>query len=177
GPFSAIPDPSDHPYARFLREFYPCAPPRASAVVEELELDAPILRTPGVGLVVGDRFVRTGAARLEPRFFHAVLHEVVLDRVGATLREREVGVACADAVGVPGDLDAQVGVLLQHFDRAIEQIERRLADRRLVEVELDAFDDAAELLDLLRTLVGAAVGILELVVGLRSEEHTSELQS
>src|SRR5690606_15142973 len=38
--------------------------------------------------------------------------------------------------------------------------------RRLVEVELDALDDAAELLDLLRTLVGAAVGILELVVGL-----------
>ncbi len=65
------------------------------------------------------------------------------------------------------DLDAQVGVVLENLDRRVEQWLGLRANVRLAGGEENALDDPGELLDLLREIVRAAVGILEPVERLR----------
>src|SRR5690606_14116924 len=67
---------------------------------------------------------------------------------------------------VTDDLDANVGVVVEHTDGAIERGLAGLGDLGRVELELDALDDAGPLAHWLGDLVGAAVLVLETVVGL-----------
>ncbi len=75
--------------------------------------------------------------------------------------------AVAVGVGVAGDLDLDLRIVLEHLGRVVEGRLRRRLDRRLVGVEEDALDHAGEPLDLLGHLVGAAVLVLIIVLGLR----------
>src|SRR5262249_9224150 len=130
-----------------------CAPPVARAGRR---------RRPGIDGAIGA--VADGG---EPVLGDALRHEVGLHRVGALLGELDVEVVLAHVVGVPLDLELRRRVADPDARRLVEDLVRGLADRRLAGVERDALDHAGELLHLLRHLVGAAVVVLEAVLGLR----------
>src|SRR5215471_11690070 len=56
---------------------------RSVAAAQNLEFDAPVLGATFVGVVVGDRFVRTKSVRLQARRVDAVLDEILHHRAGA----------------------------------------------------------------------------------------------
>jgi hypothetical protein len=113
-----------------------------------------------------DRLVRTEALRLEASAVDAVVDEVL--RTDAARRfDRSMLCSRAPSESVcPGCFQRgrEVG---EHLDRAVEGDLGARLDRVLVDVEVDALDDAADLLDGLRQLVGAAVGVVDLVDRLR----------
>src|ERR1051325_11223637 len=99
------------------------------------ELDAAILRTALRGAVVGDRD-RLAVALGD----HAVAGDVLLDevaphRVGAALRQLEVGAIAALAVGVALDLDLDRRVVLERLGDLVEQCVRDPPDHRAVGLE------------------------------------------
>src|SRR5207247_7963236 len=96
----------------------------------------------------------------------ALRDEVGLHRLRALLRELLVVGGLAHVVGVAADLQLHVGVVLQHLHGAIEHGVGALQDLRRAGLEVDALDDAGELLDLGGHLVGAAVLVLIVVLGL-----------
>ena len=71
----------------------------------------------------------------------AAAGEVLADRVGAALAERQVVFRRADVAGVALDLDAQVRVLLQRADRLVERARRFGPQAVAVEVEVDVLED------------------------------------
>jgi hypothetical protein len=77
----------------------------------------------------------------EPIGADAAAREIVAHRVGAPLAERQVVLGRADVAGVPFDLDAQVGVLLQRPDRLVEGARGLRPQRVAVEVEVHVLED------------------------------------
>src|ERR1039457_6462218 len=70
------------------------------------------------------------------------------------------------AVGVARDLEIHVGEVLQDLEGSVENRKRSGQDFRRGGLEVDAFDDPGELLDLRRDLVGATLLVLVVVEGL-----------
>src|SRR5688572_29950517 len=102
------------------------------------DLDAAVLRAPGFGVVAGDRAGLAGADDDEALAIQATALQVAGDRIGALLGQLLVVGIAADAVGVAGDLDHGLVVLLQRARDVVEHgIELRL-EVGLVEVEGDA---------------------------------------
>ncbi|WP_297918522.1 hypothetical protein, partial [Metallibacterium sp.] len=89
--------------------------------VLDLELDATVLRTTLGGGIAGHRIklaVALGADDL--RFGHAMVDQVVLDELGATLGQLQVIGLAADRIGVAVDLDFRVRVALQRIGGLFE---------------------------------------------------------
>src|SRR5690606_27203792 len=133
---------------------------------QQRELHAAVLGARRLGLARVDRLVGAVAAGDQAVLGDALGHEVVLHGLGAPLRQVAVVLGAAGVVGVAGDLDAQVRVLLEDLERPVEGAERGAGEIRRVHLEVDALDDAGELLDLLGHLVRAAVAVLVPVHGL-----------
>ena len=81
--------------------------------------------------------------------------------------ELAVGLAERLVVGVALDLELEVRELLEHRDRLVERLVRARQQVGRADLEVDALDDAGELLHLRRDLVRAAVLVLVAVLGLR----------
>src|SRR6185369_266714 len=97
-----------------------------------------IVRTVFVG-VRGDRAALAVADRTDQTTgVDAVAGQVVIHRLGATLRQLLVVLVGTLGIGVTGDFNLQVGVALQDFGGFAEDLHGIRTQRRLVVVEVDA---------------------------------------
>ena len=98
---------------------------RAVLGLQDLELDAAVLRPRGLVVPRIDGAVEAIALAAQPVLRDAALHERRHHRVHARLRELEVVLLGAALVGVPGDLDErEVLVLLQRLGDDVDDLER-----------------------------------------------------
>src|SRR5690606_10128534 len=79
----------------------------------------------------------TGRA-LQAACIDAVAGQVVVHGLGATLGQALVVLLGTDGVGVAGNLDTQIRVTTQDFDRLVQDLHRIRAQGRTVEVEVHA---------------------------------------
>src|ERR1051325_4642126 len=134
------------------------------------ELDAAILRTALRGAVVGDRDRAPVALGDRAVAGDVLLDEVAPHRVGAALRQLEVGAIAALAVGVALDLDLDRRVVLERLGDLVEQCVRDPPDHRavgleehgLLELDLGLGDDHEVVL--LRAAVGRRAGLVGALV-------------
>src|SRR5690606_34970200 len=138
------------------------------------DLDAAVLLAAGGGGVARDRVFLSVAARADPRARDAALDEGRANGVGGALREAEVELRAADAIGEALDEDVALGVLVEERDEGIDGaagagLERRLA--RIEEHVAEGEHEAAprelglELGDLFGELLGTGEGGLGLGAG------------
>src|SRR6202011_4749061 len=82
----------------------------------DLDLDSPVLRTPFLGRIAGNRIALAAPRDIHQRGGYALSDQIVAHRGGAVLGQHVVIGVRADAVGVTGYVDRlQVGALeLRH---------------------------------------------------------------
>src|SRR5262245_51249403 len=85
------------------------------------KLHPPVLGASLVGAVVGDRHVLSEPARLHPRRVDSLAGEVLLHRLGALLRQPQVELGVAAAVGVPLDPHPDRRVVGERRGHLVEQ--------------------------------------------------------
>src|SRR5262249_12343314 len=117
------------PYAENANGAFSCDPERAATYrlfVDDVELDAPILRAALRRVVVLDRILVTMSDRLQALGRDALFHEVRNDARRTVLRQLQVLRTVANVIRVPLDLhlpDLEVGE--QHAGNVVEQLVRR----------------------------------------------------
>jgi hypothetical protein len=97
-----------------------CGSERLVAPLISHQVDATILRTAVVGIVVGDRFILAVADCRHAGGRHAAACDRSHHRLRAGLRQGLVGLRRADIVGVPLHRELQAGIGLHHPDDLID---------------------------------------------------------
>src|SRR5438046_2599007 len=128
---------TESPFSFFRLPAYDCRLPR-----EPDEERGAAIQAPGLfaRVVVLRPFLAVAYGR-EPAGGDTPADEVVAHRIGATLTEGHVVFRRADVARVAFDLDADVGVALQHRDRLVERAHRFGPQTVAVEVEVHVFED------------------------------------